>query len=240
MSYHKRLQAIVALAICCSASGTASASLLSNGSFESLPPERGCASATTSLPGWAVDAGNIDVDSNRSGCGPYDAADGKYYVDLTGTGAAGSIYQDVDTTPGDWYRLQFYWTGNPAWQTLSYDNDGSFKGFDLDIGTVLDESIQSLFEQPKRYGKDTATVDAKGPLDWQLESLLFEATGETTRIRFTSINGENNTVYGPFLDGVSLDRMERMERTGSAPIPATFGLVGIGLAGIGMARRRNR
>jgi hypothetical protein len=201
---------------------TAHANLLTNGSFEASPPTRGCAAGATSLPGWTVSAGNIDIDSAIAGCGGIAAADGSYWVDLTGSygAGAGRIYQDISTEAGAQYELSFYFRANDQFTSLSYGNDSATKAFEV----WLDATRAETFSR-------TVGVDPLAST-WTLQSLLFTATGATTRLGFWSLNGANGSVFGPMLDGVSVERVP------SVPEPGSLALLALGLAGLGFSRRK--
>lgn len=208
------------LALPCAALGS---NLLANGSFES--PGAGCFAGTTSLPGWTVTTGNIDIMDVT--CSDMAAADGTYFIDLTGShgAGAGTINQTVATTVGAQYNLSFYFGGNPQWQTQAgnpfsiYPNDGPIKSMDVLINGV---------QQGNTYSVDTTGLAYTNP-DWMFESVTFTATSASTTLSFESLNGANGTVYGPLLDGVSLSPV---------PLPATALLLLSGLGGLGMATRK--
>jgi hypothetical protein len=201
----------------------AHANLLTNGSFES--PGTGCVAGATSLPGWTVSAGNIDI-INATCTGGMAAADGAYYVDLTGSGAergandVGKIDQSVSTQVGQQYRLSFYFGGNPQWQEFSYPNDSPIKSMNVLLNSSLIEN----------YTVNTTGVAVTDP-QWILETLFFTATSGTTQISFQSLNGANPTLpsdFGPQLDGVNLT---------AVPLPASAWLFLSALAGLGTMLR---
>ncbi|MFO1400094.1 MAG: DUF642 domain-containing protein [Steroidobacteraceae bacterium] len=217
-------------------SGTdARANLVTNGSFETGAPAAGCVAGTTTLTGWTVGTGNVDVDSKAAGCSGMSAADGFYFVDLTGSGGggAGSIYQTVSTTPGQQYLLGFYFGGNPAWQYNSYPygpypNDGSIKSMNV----LLNGNLLGTF------GIDTTGFAATFP-GWTHDQLYFTANSSATQLRFTSLNGANGTVYGPLLDGVSLDAVPG--KPSVVPLPASAWLMLGALGGLALlVRQRER
>ncbi len=156
-----------------------SASALTNGSFES--PATGCQGATTSLPGWSVTTGNIDiVDSTCTGMA---AADGAYFLDLTGTvgsGAGGTITQSIATTPGSQYTLNFYFGGNSQWQAQAgnpfseYQNDGPIKSMDVLIDGAQLGATYSI----------NTTGNLWTNTGWVYETTTFKATGSSTTLAF--------------------------------------------------------
>ena len=200
-----------------------SAGALTSGSFES--PATGCQGAPTSLPGWSVTTGNIDiVDSTCTGM---TAADGAYFLDLTGTvgsGAGGTITQSIATTPGSQYTLNFYFGGNSQWQAQAgnpfseYQNDGPIKSMD-----VLIDGAQ--------LGA-TYSINTTGNLwtnpGWVYETTTFKATGNSTTLAFESLD---SGTYGPLLDGVSVTAT-------SVPEPAAIGLLCVGVIAVGAMRKR--
>jgi len=192
------------------------ANLLVNGSFEQ--PGTSCFSATTTLPGWNVVSGNIDIDTGTSRCSGISAADGNFFIDLLGSSYPGTIEQSFETTAGSAYMVSFWFGGNPQWQYLPYANDGPIKS----MNALIDGDIAAT------YSIDTAGMSAYDA-GWLLYSFEFVASSATTTLGFQSLN--TGGVFGSFLDGVTVEQVQ-------VPEPSTLALFGLGLLGLGIARRR--
>ncbi|MCC7461272.1 MAG: DUF642 domain-containing protein [Gammaproteobacteria bacterium] len=208
--------------------GTAAhASLLTNGSFEIGAPSGGCSAAAPAPVGWTIGGGNIDIDSSATGCSGIPAADGVYFIDLTGSfgAGAGSIYQTVGTTPGQRYVLSFYFGGNPQWQYLDYPNDSPFKSMNV----LINGTLQGTF------GVNT-TGFPSGDAGWNLDQLHFNAMSSSTQIGFVSLNGEGGTVFGPLLDGVTLDAVSGAPAV--VPLPGSAWLMLGAVGGLALFMRR--
>ena len=111
------------------------ASLLTNGSFEDLNStfvnDGGSGfmplyAGSTAIPGWMVSSGvTNDIVWAGPGSG-YPAADGSYYVELTGFGADspnGAIRQTISVTTGVTYTVDLYWA-NENDTTIGVDVNG--------------------------------------------------------------------------------------------------------------------
>ena len=188
---------------------SAATNLVSNGNFGVGAPSSGCVAGTTSLTGWTVTSGNVDIDSAAQGCSGITAAPGaSYFVDLTGSHAenaindVGAISQDINTVAGQKYSLSFYFGGNPQWQGSLYPNDSSLKAMDA----FVNGSIAGV------YSVNTAGVPLTDA-QWTKEKIVFTATSTNTVISFDSLNGSssNPSDFGPLLDDVSVKAIGRVQ-----------------------------
>jgi choice-of-anchor C domain-containing protein len=211
MNSVKSIAAALALGFVAS---SAHANLLVNGGFEELGT--GCYGNTTSLAGWAVTSGNID--HGPTACWGITAGEGDYLVDLLGWGSAGTISQSFATEAGASYSLGFLFGGNAAWQYASWLNDSAIKS----LSVRVDGDIVGI------YDIDTTGL-ARHDAGWRQESLIFTATSASTTLSFASLNLVG--AYGPMLDNVVVEKV-------SVPEPGTLALMGLGMLGLGLARKR--
>ncbi len=130
-------------------------------------------------------------------------------VDLDGN-APGGVSQSISTIAGHKYEVSFWLSGNP---------DGSPATKTLDVSAA---SASPVFTY-------TNGANSHGNMAYEAESFIFTAIGSSTTIAFAS--GDIATPYGPVIGGVSVTAV-------AAPEPATFAMLGVGLAGVGLTRRR--
>ncbi|AKO51855.1 hypothetical protein ABA45_04995 [Marinobacter psychrophilus] len=172
----RKIIASALISVCATtfAAGAAHASLITNGGFEL--PGAGPNATTPSYPSASVDGWTsntkIEIWANW-GIASYE---GKQHVELNAQNDGGptwSIWQDFDTTAGDFYTLTFAAAerkGNPGNQS-----------FNVSAGS-LDEDV-------------LLTTTA-----WTKYSFVFQAIEETTRLMFETISPEGTA--GNFIDDV--------------------------------------
>ena len=165
---------------------TAHANLLENGSFEdisALPDTQSQANFTfgtyTSLPGWTMDSGSIQVRNNRAGT----AQDLTSFAMLDTTeGGNGRVSQSVTTTAGSVYNLSFWYSARV--NATSKPADTSMIGVywnGVEVGT---------------YNQASAATH-----DWTFHKLQVTGTGSDT-LTFAALGTQDG--WGGSLDNISL------------------------------------
>lgn len=187
----------------------ASANLVTNGTFEPLPPlgpafQTVVSPDSTTIPGWTVASGSVDW------IGTYWQAPpvlGGNSIDLDGN-SVGSISQTIaDLTVGDHYVLSFALSGNP-------DNI-AVNPKTLTVTETGDVSSSKNFS----YLVTGSNTEAN--MNWASESFAFTASASTTTIIFQSTDTPSSNPYGPVIGAVSL-----------TPEPGFYGLLALGLSGV--------
>lgn len=194
----QKIPAIGVLLFAGFSSAYANTNLVVNGNFSE--PGTGCAAGTTTLPGWTISAGNIDIES-ASCSGLNSAHGGTYFLDLTGSHAengvndVATLSQTIVTVVGQAYKLTFSFGANPQGQTMPYPNDSELKAMTV----YVNGSLSGV------YRTHTAGVAPTDP-QWKQREICFVATSTSTTITFDSLNGSvtNPSDFGPLLDDVSL------------------------------------
>jgi choice-of-anchor C domain-containing protein len=190
----------------------ASASLVTNGSFET--PVVGAAFAQRdvgfNMDGWIVYSGNVDHIATL-----WEGAEGTHSLDMNGS-TAGGIYQDLATTAGESYLIRF---------ALSENFGSADKRLEVlwDGAQIADITV---IHDPGRTGTD---------MRYEYYELTATATGGTSRLAFNSLTGAQNgfngfaPFYGPVLDDVSVNALAP---TAPVPEPASIVLYGLGALGL--------
>jgi Protein of unknown function (DUF642)/PEP-CTERM motif len=203
----------------------AHADLITNGSFENTSKTfvgdvnsvDELASGSSSIPGWTTING-VPTAWIENG-NPYgiSAADGSYFLDLTGysnVGTYGGVTQSFATVAGTSYVVTF---------DLGYGGDsGAFGG---PVSVVASAGGTS--------GTFTSAAGSPNPAVWDLETFGFTATSSMTELSLTGLSTAGGDYIG--LDNVDVE----VGTVAPVPEPGTFALLltGIGILGYGARRR---
>jgi Protein of unknown function (DUF642)/PEP-CTERM motif len=213
----KTLMLAVAAAAFSAIPTVASAQLVQNGGFELpvLPGAEPCCNTVPpdALPGWTVDAGNVNVVKgtyNFVPPGPNLAKEGNQYLDLVGQGGVGAISQNLATVDGETYTLTFWYANN------------IFGGA---IAALAQWSIGSL------SGNIAHATSTPVDLFWTPFSVNFIGTGSDVLSFASIIDAPNGSI---FLDAISV--------TEAVPEASTWAMMifGFGLAGVAIRRRKRK
>lgn len=121
----------------------------------------------------------------------------------------GWISQTFDTVPGNLYYVTFFMAGNP------------------EGGDPIKDLFVSAGEKASSYSFDT-TGKSLFFMGWEQKLFDFTAVGDKTTLTFLSLEG--NSPFGPAVDKIQVT---------AVPIPTTAWLLGSGLVGLVMIRRRS-
>lgn len=213
---------LLSTAVLATAPALATAAPLANGSLESAAAGYiETVSANTTANGWTVSGAGIEyVKAGYSGAGDTvgAASDGLWFVDLNGTQGPGTISQTFDTVAGQWYRVNYWMSGN-AGPNGSTSADGAKSLVALWNGATADTATY-LHQSGDRWSN----------MRWEGHSFLVQAAAASSTLGFRS----TSTFYaeaGPFIDAISVTAVPE-------PAEAAMWLAGLGmLAAVGRRRR---
>lgn len=191
------------------AHGAQAASLLLNGSFESTPQASGSWAVYASIPGWTTTAGaGIEVRNNVAGT----AQDGKNFVELDSHPGPNSNSWMAQTfnSPGAMLEVSY-------WYAARSGTGPATNGIEVWLNGA---NVGGLFS-PGDSGLGTSNTN------WTLYTATLTGFAGSNTLEFRAV-GKADTLGGS-LDNVSVE---------AVPLPGTLGLLGLGLAGLGMTRRR--
>jgi len=162
--------------------GATADNLIVNGSFENPPGIEfwEVFDAGIPVPGWNIQSGTVEI------VGTYwQAADGLQALDLNGIfEEIGTIYQNVETVPGERYKIRFAYAGNaecgPAIKTTRVTWN------DQELGIV---SFDSTGYSPTNMG-------------WTYYEYEVTASSTAGRLMFQSLT---SSFCGPAIDDVSVE-----------------------------------
>lgn len=199
-------------------SGTASASLIQNGSFEDPAKSSDGWDVLPSMTGWSATNG---IERRRgSTVDNVHATDGAQYIELDTDKINGvmpsstntSIWQEVTLTAGT-YRLSFDYASRTG------DSSSDMR---VQFGTLIDNigTLNNLIINDLTSGQRTAN-------QWNTITKDITVAGGAITLKFTAEGAANQ--YGAYLDNVKLT---------AVPVPAALPLFGSALLGLVFAGRR--
>lgn len=206
--------------------GHAHADVITNGSFENTQGTfvgdvnhvDELSSGSTVIPGWTTLNGT-DTAWIQNG-NPYaiPAADGNFFLDLTGytdTGKFGGVSQTFATTAGTTYLVTF---------DLGYGGSYSVLRGPTSL-TASAGTFSNTF---------TSGSGAPNPAVWDLESFQFTATSSSSTLSFIGASTAGEDYIG--LDNVHVDPLS----ASTVPEPSSLALVLSGVGVVGRLVRRAR
>ena len=193
-------------------------SIVVNGGFED--PDLGAGSGfviSNGIPGWGTDSISSPPLFNQGfeiqfGSVAGTPHGGDQLLELDGR-APSNIFQNLSTIAGTFYRIDFWFSPRPGTEAVENNIDFLWNG--ATVATLLGNG---------RALSDTA---------WTQYSFVLQATGASSRLEFVDRSPDDNGDVGglgAYLDDVSAE---------AVPEAGTLALLGLGLAGLGLTRRRH-
>jgi choice-of-anchor C domain-containing protein len=169
---------------------------ITNGSFEANngPADWwwSVAGSSSFVVGWHVPAGK-SVDIYSDGPNGWQASDGHHSIDLDGNWP-GAIEQTVTTVAGEFYVVRFDMSGNPD----------PYAPFPTGWSPVKRLRLSATGAAAADFSYDTAAEgNTHANMKYDHHAYLFQATGSTTLLAFTSLSA-GNSWWGPVIDNVRL------------------------------------
>ncbi len=184
------------------------ASLLTNGSFETTTQASGTWNVYPSIDGWTTTSGP-GIEIRNDVSGT--AQDGVNFVELDSHPNPGNSWMSQTfSSPGSVLDISYWYAARPG-------TDASTNGIEIWLNGT---DIGNLFA-PGNSGNGTNNTA------WTLYSAIVTGIAGSNTLEFRAVG--NSDTYGGSLDNVSVN---------AVPLPGTLGLLGLGLAGMGVIRRR--
>lgn len=224
-----------------------SAQLILNGGFEDPSIGVNNASPTASIPNWTILPSSPTLllsNEYKEGISGNDdevyfqTPFGNQLLDLTGVGfvPGGGVSQTVNVVAGTVYRITFAvgnvgFGGNTAYCTETRVGGECVNGTLVDyyseaarVRLVVGSTDFGIFENSGLAGGTTRGVN------WEVRPVVYYTAPSTGAVNVTFYHANINDNFAG-LDNVSMEDV-------SIPEPGTVGLLGAGLLGLGLLRRR--
>lgn len=160
------------------------ANLIVNGGFEEPAISPNSSSFFRAIPGWRLEVGSfIEINNTEPQVG--DPFEGNQNIELDSNGVS-SIFQEITTTPGQRYTLQF-----------AYSPRAFFTG----------ENILNVTWNSERIDTISVRGDGLTNTDFRVYSYEVEATDTVSFLQFDNLDEPSDTV-GSILDAVSLTEID--------------------------------